>query len=104
MGPHAEVVLGVRATRAHREAARAALGEEGWELQAFITACLLAVADNPAETLRLLAPYRPPDKPKGRPRKAAREVFEAAEPEPKGRAAKAMRAGRPRKAARPPAE
>lgn len=70
MGPHAEVVLGVRATRTDRDAARAAVEAEGWKLQEFVTACLRAIAADPKRLLALVEGHRPAPKPVGRPRKA----------------------------------
>lgn len=42
---------------------------QGKTMDAFLRACLRAVADRPAEFLTLVEPYWPPDKPRGRPRK-----------------------------------
>jgi hypothetical protein len=69
-GSHNEAVLGVRATRDDREAAKAALKEKRWNLQEFVTACLRAVVADPATLLTLLEAHRPAAKPVGRPRKA----------------------------------
>jgi len=81
---HADPSLGVRAPAELRAKALAALGDRGKELQAFITACLTAVTENPEQVLADLDKYWPPRKEKGR---AAPEP-EPAPTTPAGRAAR----------------
>jgi predicted GIY-YIG superfamily endonuclease len=45
------------------------LDERGWEMDGFLRACLRLLREEPERLLSLLAPHRPPPKPRGRPRK-----------------------------------
>jgi hypothetical protein len=69
---HRDRPLSVRPPNESRIAAQAALTEYSWEMTEYITAALDAVATDPAATLAHLEPYRPPAKPRGRPRKKER--------------------------------
>jgi hypothetical protein len=48
---------------------KALLGDRGWEMDGFLRACLRLLKDEPDQLLALLAPHRPPTKPRGRPKK-----------------------------------
>lgn len=60
--------LTVRPPEDDLTAARAVLTERRLDMRGFITACLRALADDPSAMLARLAPYWPPEKPRGRPR------------------------------------
>lgn len=47
---------------------KAALEQRDWEMDSFIRACLRLLRSEPDRLLSLLAPHRPPPKPRGRPR------------------------------------
>lgn len=61
-----------RAPKDVKAAALAVLGEQGWPIDTFVVACLVAVADQP-DLLKTLAQYRPAPRPPGRPRKGTGE-------------------------------
>ncbi|GGM53748.1 hypothetical protein ACFFX1_54700 [Dactylosporangium sucinum] len=81
------------------DAARAELETRGWTVFEFLAACLTALTRQPSELMAVVERHKPEPKPKGRPRKTAREMFDTAEGRQQGPAAKAMRARR-----KPPAE
>jgi hypothetical protein len=66
---HAGVSLTVRPDRQVKEGADAALAARGREMQAFVVACLVALAADPDGFLAALAPYWPAPKLLGRPRR-----------------------------------
>lgn len=68
---HANPGLTVRPPAEVKSAAQAVLDRRGREMQAFVTACLIAVAAEPDKLLALLAPYWPDPRPRGRPRRPA---------------------------------
>lgn len=65
---HSNPALTVRPERPVKAGATAVLSDRGLEMEAFITACLVALADDPDRFLAALRPYWPPVKPRGRPR------------------------------------
>jgi hypothetical protein len=52
-----------------KDAASKALTDRGLEMQAFIVACLIALAADPDRFVATVRPYWPPVKPRGRPRR-----------------------------------
>lgn len=66
---HRDPNVTVRPTEAEKTGAAEVLRAEGWTIQSFLLACLRGFLDNPKRWLRAAEPYRPPEKPIGRPRK-----------------------------------
>lgn len=87
---HADTSESTRVPPEVSTAAREELKARGWTVFEFLGACLATVVRRPAELLALIEPNRPEPKPRGRPRKTARETLAAADGKPEGRASKAM--------------
>jgi hypothetical protein len=68
---HLGALVFIRPPREVKAAAKGALDERDVEMTAFLTACLIAVANEPDRLLALLQRHWPAPKPKGRPRKAS---------------------------------
>jgi hypothetical protein len=66
---HADPALTVRPDVQVKDAASRVLSEHGLQMQAFIVACLTALAEDPEPFLATLRPHWPPVKPRGRPRR-----------------------------------
>jgi hypothetical protein len=65
---HADPALTVRPGAQVKDAASRVLSERHLEMQAFIVACLIALAVDPDLFLATVRPHWPPAKPRGRPR------------------------------------
>lgn len=67
---HANPALTVRPPADVKAAAQTELDDRGKEMQAFVTACLAAVANEPDKMLSVVEKYWPAPRPRGRPRRA----------------------------------
>ena len=66
---HRDPTVTVRPTEEEKTSAAELLHADGWTVQAFLLACLRGFLANPKKWLKAAEPYRPPEKPIGRPRK-----------------------------------